>query len=97
MNKNAPNRIETQNAENQDTIYLRTTKPMLRPEDRIYLVLKKKIMTKKKTTLPFFRNLDLKKVKVEAEKVNNWLTNIPTSNINELKRINLCRSETSLW
>ena len=40
-------------------------------------------MTVKKTTLPSLRNQDWKKVKVETEKVNKLLINIPTNNISE--------------
>ena len=44
-------------------------------------------MTEKKTTLPSLSNLDRKKVKVETEKVNKILLNIPKSNITELNGI----------
>ena len=41
-------------------------------------------MTEKKTRLPSLKNLDKKKEKVETEKVNKLLPNIPRLNITEL-------------
>ena len=60
---------------------------MLMQKDRINLELTKKFITEKKTTIPPLRNLDRKKVKVETEKVNKLLPNIPTSNVTELNKL----------
>ena len=43
---------------------------MLTQEDRINVEFIKKILTEHKTTLPFLRNQDWKKVEVETEKGN---------------------------
>ena len=51
------------------------------------LKLMKKIMTRKKTTLPPLRNQDWKKFKVDTESVNKLLPNIPTDDITELKKL----------
>ena len=42
------------------------------------------MMSEKKATLPSLRNQGWKNVKVETEKVNSLLKNIPTDNITEL-------------
>ena len=41
-------------------------------------------MSEKKTTLPSLSNQDLETVKFETEKVDDFLTNIPTNDITEL-------------
>ena len=51
---------------------------------KIYLIYL--IMTEKKTPLPSPRNQDWKKCKVEIEKVNKFLPNIPTGNITGLNK-----------
>ena len=60
---------------------------MAMKEDKINIEFVKKIMTEKKTTLPSLRNQDWKKIKIEIEKVNKSLPNIPTSNITELNEL----------
>ena len=57
---------------------------MLTQEVKINVELIKKILTEKKTTLLSFRNQDRKKVKVETEKVNKLLLNIPMGKITEV-------------
>ena len=76
-----------QNKENQNTPHPNTTKQMLAQEDKINVELVKKIMTENKITLLSLRNQDYKKVKVENEKVNKSLLNIPTDNITELNEL----------
>ena len=44
-------------------------------------------MSEKKTTLPSLRSYDWKKVKVETEKINKLLSNIPTGDIIELNEL----------
>ena len=60
---------------------------MLTQEDKINVILMKKIMTEKKTILPFLRNEDLKKCKVETEKVNKLLPNVSTGHNTVLNEI----------
>ena len=60
---------------------------MLTLEDRIYVELIKKIMTEKETILTSLINQDRKKLKVETEKINKLLTNIPTCNATELNEL----------
>ena len=44
----------------------------------------KRIMSEKNTALLSLRNQNWRTVKLETEKVNDWLTNIPTNDINDL-------------
>ena len=55
-----PYRIERHDTENRNTIDTSTTKQIL-IQDKINSELTKKVMTEKKTTLPYFRNQDWKK------------------------------------
>ena len=61
---------------------------MLSQEDQINIELIKKIMTKKKTTLPSCRSQDNKKIKVETKNVNKLLTNIQSGHITEVNELN---------
>ena len=56
-------------------------------EDKINIKLIKKTMTEKKTRLPSLRNQKRRKVKVETEKINKLLPNIPKRDITELKEL----------
>ena len=47
----------------------------------------KKIITEKKTTLPFLKSQDGKKVKRETEKGNRLLPNIPKRKITKLNKL----------
>ena len=60
---------------------------MLTREDKANIELIKKIMTEHKTTLPFLRNQNQKRVKVETEKVNKILLNIPIGIIPKLNEL----------
>ena len=60
---------------------------MLTREDKINVELIKKVITEKKTILPFVRNQNWKKHKRETEKVNKPLPNIPTDNITKLNNL----------
>ena len=44
-------------------------------------------MSEQKTTLPFLRNEDWKKIKEQSEKVNKLLQYIPTDNITKLNEL----------
>ena len=55
----------------------------LNQEEKMNIDIIKRIISKKKTTLPSLRNKDWRKVTFETKKVNDLLTNIPT-NITEL-------------
>ena len=89
-------RIEPVNTYNWNNTDLSTTKQIVIWEDKINTALVKKIMTEKKTTLPFIRNQDLKRVKVEIEMVNNFFRNIQNRQHHWAKRANLCGKETTL-
>ena len=60
--KTPPNRIKKQNTDNRNATNTSSTKLMLTQEDNINLELLKKIITEKKTILPFMRNQDAKKL-----------------------------------
>ena len=62
-----PNRIETQNNCNCNTTYPNITQQILTQDDKINVEIIKRIMSKKKNTLPSYRNQDWKTVKVETE------------------------------
>ena len=55
-------------------------------EDKHVLIMKR-TMSEKRTTLPSLRNQNRKTVKVETEKINELLTNISTKNITELNEL----------
>ena len=84
LNTEKSNRIETQNSEIRNSKNSSTTKQMRTLKDKINVGLIKKIMTKKRTWLPSFRNQGWKKVKIKTENINKLLPNIPKGNITEL-------------
>ena len=47
----------------------------------MYVEIRKRIMSEKKTILPSLRNEDCKTIETETEKKNDLLPNIPTGNI----------------
>ena len=60
---------------------------MLTQEEKINVVLIKRIMTEKKTALPSLGNQDRKKVKIETENVSKLLPTIPIYNITKLNKL----------
>ena len=52
-------------------------------------------MSEQKTTLPYLRNRELKKIKVESKKVNNVLYYILMRKDHRIESVNLCRSKTN--
>ena len=60
---------------------------MLTLEDKINVQLIKKFITEKKTTFPLLSIINQDWNKVETEKVDKLLTNIPSDNITELKEL----------
>ena len=60
------------------TTYPNTMEQTLTLEEKRNIVIIKRIMSEKKTTLPSLRNQDWETVKVETEKINKLLTCIST-------------------
>ena len=54
-------------------------------------------MLKKNTTLPYLKNQDWKRVKVETEKNNQIINKYLNEQHHGMKGTNLCRSEICLW
>ena len=90
------NRIETPSNSNRNTIHPNTTEQTLTQEEKMNIVIMKRIMSKKKTTLPSLSNQDWKTVKAETEKVNKLLTNVSTNNITELNELRNYMRERNL-
>ena len=88
----ALNWIETQYTKNWNITDPSTTNQRL-TQDKINAESIKKIMTENKSTLPFCRNLDLKKVKVETKKGKQINTKYPKEQNQWTKQTNLCRGE----
>ena len=73
-----------QTLHNNDSYTANTQTQTLTPEEKTNNAETiKRIMSEKKTTLSSLRNQDWRTVKSETEKVNDFLTNIPTNNITE--------------
>ena len=71
------------NCQNRNTTHTKT-EHTLTQEQKINSENLKRIMNKKKTTLPSLRNMEWRNVKTVPEKINQMLTYTPTKNIIEL-------------
>ena len=56
----------------------------------------KRIMSQKKTRLPFLRNQEWKTIKAEIEKAKRIINTYLNEQYHGIKRIYVCRSEISL-
>ena len=87
-----PNRNEPPTSENWNSTQSNAAQPnnpeqTLSQEQKVQLENLKRIMNRKKTTLPSFRNIEWKTVKTETNKINQVLTYISTNNITKLNEL----------
>ena len=73
------NQRQTLNNINENTTHPNTLKQTLAQEGKFNVEIMKRIMSEKKTALPSLKNQDWKTIKAKLKKINDLLTNIPTT------------------